>query len=196
MKKIEIVLLIGLILGLIMTIFHLPGSNILTIISLFLLSMLYFYLGFAIFNNIRFRKVFQKKSYKGKSTSRIIIGIGTGLALSVSIIGILFKFQLWPGETVQLGIGLFGLGIIILISLFNLKKDPDKYYLDVLKRAIIIATISIFAISIPTKVLLDWRFPNNPEYVQALLDSKTDPSNPELWENVEKERFKMENGNK
>lgn len=191
MKKTELILIGLAVLALVMKFFHLPGSGILTVLTLSSISVIYMYLGFALFNKIRFRKIFKKESYKGISTKRIIGGIGTGLALSFSAIGILFKFQSWPGASMQLSIGLFGLGIVTIISLIKIKKSTDNYYTNILKRVAFFGAICIFLFAIPTKTWLNWKYPNHPEYVNAVLDAQANPDNQELWDNVEEEREKM-----
>ena len=171
--------------------FHLPASGILTVLSLSSLSVIYMYLGFALFNNIHFRKIFKKETYKEISTKRIIGGVGTGLALSVSVIGILFKFQSWPGASANLIMAIVTLSILAIISLIKMKKSEDNYYSNILKRIAIFGAICIFLFSIPTKTWMEWKYPNNPEYVKAVLDAKSDPENQELWDKVDEEREKM-----
>ena len=191
MKKAELILIGLAVLALIMKYFHLPASGILTVLSLSSISVIYMYLGFALFNNLRFSKIFKKESYQGISTNRIIGGIGTGLALSFSAIGILFKFQSWPGTTVQLGVGCFGLGIVTVVSLIKIKKSVDGYYSDILKRVAFFGITCVFLFAIPTKTWLNWKYPNNTEYVHAVLDAQSNPDNQELWDKVEVEREKM-----
>ncbi len=191
MKKTELILIGLAVFALVMKFFHLPGSGILTVLSLSSISVIYMYLGFALFNNLRFRKIFQKDSYKGISTKRIVGGIATGLALSSSAIGILFKFQSWPGASMQLGIGLFGLGMVTVISLIKIKKSTDSYYQNILKRVAFFGAICIILFAIPTKTWLNWKYPNHPEYVNAIIDAQADPGNQELWKKVEEEREKI-----
>lgn len=191
MKKTELILIGLVVLALLLKFLHLPGSEILTILSLSSISVYYMYLGFALFNNLKFRKIFKKGSYKGISTNRIIGGIVTGLALSISAIGILLKFQSWPGASMQLGFGLFGLGIVTVISLIKIKKSTDNYYQNILRRVVFFGTICIILSAIPKRTWLNWNYPNYPEYVNAVLDAQANPENQELWEKVEEEREKM-----
>lgn len=150
MKKTETIFFGLAILGLIMTIFHLPYSGVLLVFSLLSISIFYFYFGFAFFSNIRLKNIFKKESYKDISTKRILGAIATGFALSVSAIGILFKFQSFPGTTVILGIGLFGLIVITIISSIKIQKGTDNYYLKILKRSMIFGVICIILLVLPT----------------------------------------------
>jgi hypothetical protein len=191
MKRTELILIGIAVLALIMKFLHLPASGILTVLSLSSISVIYMYLGFALFNNLRFRKIFKKESYKEISTKRIVGGIGAGLALSVSAIGILFKFQSWPGASANLIMGIVGLSVVTIISLIKMQKNKDNYYSNILKRVAGFGAICIFLLVIPTKTWLGWKFPNNPEYVQAVLDAQANPDNQELWQKVDEEREKM-----
>ena len=170
-----------------------PASGVLTVLSFSSLSVIYMYFGFALFNNIQFRKIFKKETYKEISTKRIIGAVGAGLALSVSAIGILFKFQSWPGASANLIMGIVTLSIVAIISLTKMKKSADNYYSNILKRIVIFGAICIFLFAIPTETWLSWKFPNNPEYVQAVLEAQADANNQELWDKVDAEREKMYN---
>ena len=191
MKKAELALIGISILALIMKMFHLPASGVLTVLSLSSLSVIYMYLGFAIFNNIQFRKILKKETYKEISTKRIIGGVGAGLAISVSVIGVLFKFQSFPGASANLIMGIVTLSLVSIISLIKMKKSTDNYYSNIVKRTIIIGAISIFMLAIPTKTWLECKYPNNPKYVKAVLEARSEPGNQELWNKVDKEREKM-----
>ncbi|MFT6166691.1 MAG: glucan phosphoethanolaminetransferase (alkaline phosphatase superfamily) [Vicingaceae bacterium] len=191
MKKTEKILLLIALLGLTFKLFHWPGASALLILSLSALSVFYMYFSFAFFNGIELRKVFKKESYTGISTLRIVGAIGTGLGLSVALVGILFKLSFWPGATMQLITGLAVLLIVTVISFFKLKNSNDGYYFKVLKRAVPVVSICITLIYIPTQVWLELRYPNNPEYVQALIEAEANPSNSELWEKVDEEKEKM-----
>ncbi|HOS16899.1 MAG TPA: hypothetical protein PKX15_07825, partial [Bacteroidales bacterium] len=61
----------------------LPGGNIMLLLSLSLLSLLYYGFGFALFNRIGFKQLVKKESYTGISMFMIIIAVITGIALSV-----------------------------------------------------------------------------------------------------------------
>ncbi len=74
-----------------------------------------------------------------------------------------------------------------------MKKGADNYYSNILKRIVIFGAICIFLFAVPTETWLSWKFPHNPEYVQAVLDAQADPNNQELWDKVDVEREKMYN---
>src|SRR5882762_1302875 len=86
------------------------------IISISLLSCIYFYFGFALLNGIGFQAMFKKASYVGISSGRMIGAIGVGFFLSVILIGILFKLQIWMGSVEMITIGTTGLFVTLLAA--------------------------------------------------------------------------------
>ena len=73
----------------------------------------------------------------------------------------------------------------------KIKKSNDTYYPNILKRVAIFGVICIFLFAIPTKPWLNWKYPNNPEYVQAVLEAQENLDNKELWDKVDEETKKM-----
>ena len=191
MKKAEITLLVLAFIGILFTFLHYPGSGVITILSFSSLSVMYMYFGFALFNNIRLRSIFKKASYTGISRRRIIGGIGAGAALSLSAIGMMFKFQSFPGTLIQLGIGLLALIIVAIISLVKNRKSTDAYYPNILKRVISFAIVCTFLIVVPHKMWLTMKYPGYPEFVNAILEAEEDPDNQALWDKVAEEEDKM-----
>ncbi|MFA0964051.1 hypothetical protein AB9P05_19745 [Roseivirga sp. BDSF3-8] len=108
MKTTEQLLAALFSIGLLLKALHLQGANMVTALSLTALSCLYFYLGFALFNGIRLRRLFKRDSYT-MSTWRIIGSVGAGMALSMVVTGILFKVMHWEGSNVMLTSGLLPL---------------------------------------------------------------------------------------
>lgn len=191
MKKTELILILLALIALIMKLMYLPGSLILIVLSLSSLSLFYFYLGFAFFNGIRFRKILKRESYKGISTQRIIIGIGTGFVLNIAAIGVLFKIQSYSGASMILLISLFGLGILMIFSVIKMRENTDNYYANIFKRVASFGAICVFFIAMPSKTWLDLNYPNNPEYVQAILEVEANPNDQELQDKVKEENEKM-----
>src|SRR5258706_11537060 len=98
MKIIERASLIISLVGFLLKLLLIRTGNPTLIISASLLSFIYFYFGFALLNNIGFRAMFKKASYANISIGRILGAIGVGLFLSIVLIGILFKLQIWNGS--------------------------------------------------------------------------------------------------
>ena len=191
MKKAEIIIATLSFIAIGLNLLFIPGSSVLTTLSLLTLSMFYCYFSFALFNNIRLRNVFKKEAYKITTTSRIIGAVGTGFALSLAIVGILFKFQFWPGADFNLLAGLCGLMIITVFGLIKYSKNKSEFYKRIFKRIVLIGGLGLVLLLIPKTSWVDIKYRNNPEYAAALKKAMADPNNKELWEKEELERKKM-----
>ena len=128
MKTTEKILGIIIVLSLVLKIFNIPGNSVLFVFSVSFLVMIYFYLGFALFNEIPLKGIFKKKSYENIHGLRIIGAVFSGMSLSMILAGILFKIQHWPGENTQLASGLVLSAIIILVALSKYIKRKGPFY--------------------------------------------------------------------
>lgn len=193
MKKTEIIIGTLSIIALGLNLLLIPGGGVLTVLTLSTLSTIYFYFSFALFNDIRFRKIFKKDSYENISRWRIIGAIGTGFALSATTAGLMFKFQSWPGADFNLGAGLVGLLIVTIIGLIKYSRNKSNYYTRIFKRAAIFGGLGLILMLTPKTSWIELKYRNHPEYIDALKKAMADPDNKELWDNVETERQKMNN---
>lgn len=153
MKKLEKILGAIIILSLAMKVTFIPGGAILNILSLAILSWIYYPLGFAFFNQIRLRHIFKKSSYQGISALRIIGAISIGMALSGICSGILFIIQHYAGGEKMLIAGLGYTGIILIIVLFKFFKRKDIFYKRILKRIAIIGGFGLLLLVFPDSIL-------------------------------------------
>lgn len=195
MKKAEIIMGALSILALGLNLLLVPGSGLLTFLTLSILSIIYFILGFALFNGIQLRNVFKKESYTDVSGSRIIGAVGTGWALSATINGIMFKFQSWPGAEINLNAGLVGLLIVVIIGKIKYSKNRSEYYTRIFKRIVIFGGLGLVLMLFPKTSWVELKYRENPDYVDAYKKAMADPDNKELRENVEVERQKMNSEN-
>ena len=191
MKKTEITLIIIGLFGIVIDLLHLPGASILIMVPLVILSFLYTYLGLALFNNIKIKEIFRRTSYQNVNLNRILVGIGTGMALGSSVMGIIFKFLSWPGSAAMLGIGFLSTLVIGIISLIKRKNDKQRFYKNILKRVGLYGMLCFILLVLPMEVWLNIRHPRNPDYVQAVMKARANPEDPTLWLEVDKERVKM-----
>lgn len=192
MKKIELIVGLISLLSLVLNLLLVPGGGVLTILMLSIFSMLYFALSIVILNNIGLRSAFKKESYKGISTARIIGSIATGIALSITIIGVLFKFQSYPGANLELIYGLTGLIIVLIVGLIRYIKTKNKFYIDVFKRLLIVGGFGLMLILMPNGMLIDIKYRNHPEYAKALKNVTIDPFNKDFQGKLQEERQKLE----
>lgn len=145
MTKLEKILLIIAAVALILKLLSIPGMSLFLVISLLGLAMLYFYFGFALFNQIEFNNIFKKASYQKIKNIRILGAIGVGSALSIICIGSLFKIQHWLGSALYIYVGLSLAFVLMIISLIKFNKSKDEYYKTILIRLI---PFSLFGVAI------------------------------------------------
>ena len=192
MKKAEIILIVSSLIVLIINLLIIPGGAFLTILTLSSISLLYCYFSFALFKNIRLRKVFQKESYKETTTLKLLGTIFTGFTLSTTIIGILFKFLRWPGAHIMLLVGVSGLLIVISISIIKYINNKSEFYLKISKRVAIFGGIGLFLILMRPTFLVEFKYRNYPNYVNAVKKLALEPNNKHLQKIVDEERKKMD----
>ncbi len=171
--------------------FLMPYASFIITIFMLSLSLLYFFLGFALLNNIRFRHIFKKGSFKNISTLRLSGTTFTGVILSMTIIYILFKFQRWPYGNQGLYMSLIFLLIILLTCIIKQFASSNKFYSLFLMRLTIIGFSGLFFLLIPDETLLDIRYRNYPEYVKAEKKHMANPENESLRLEAQKQRLKM-----
>ena len=152
MKRLELILLTGTILSLILAFLNTPLDSLIGSVFFITLSCLYFCLGFALFNNIPFRKIFIPDSYKGIGSSRILIAIGTGLAFSVLTIGIMCSVLSYPMAKTFLAVGIALAVIIIILALIKNAQEKDNFYRNIILRSFIFIIIAIIFLLLPGHV--------------------------------------------
>ncbi len=190
MKKFEKIILILIVIALIMKFSLIPGGSVLVGISLTILSIIYYLLGFAFFNGIRLRHVFKKQSYKGISALRVIGGIGTGMGLSTIIIGIQFKLLHVAGADMMLKVGLGTTIVILFIAFIKFLKAKDEFYKLIFSRIAIIGGLGLILAVLPALTLTKIQFRNHPEYIEAYKEFLNDPQNEELRKKKDEEFLK------
>ncbi len=192
MKQTERILGASIILLMLLRLFfNYPYSSLLITLLIVLLSLLYFGFSFALLNKIRFRNLFKKESYNGITTLRIIGTILTGIVLSLVTIYSLFKFQNWPYGNFGLLYSLRLLLIIIIVVLIKFITSKKSFYSNFLWRLGIIGIIATSLYCLSSESLLEMKYRNFPEYVEAEKKSMKDPTNKELERKATEERMKM-----
>jgi hypothetical protein len=191
MKKAEIIIAIICIVAIVMNLLLVPGATIATVLSLSTLSCMYMYFSFALFNGIRLRNITKKESYKGISKPRIIGAVGAGLALALTIIGIMCIMQSYPGASFNLGEGLVALSIISVVGVVRYLKTKSSYYTGIFKRVIIIGAFGLTLLYLPRTTIIDFKYRNHPGFRDALKNVIANPDNEKLQQKLEEERVKM-----
>ncbi len=137
MKKTEIALGGIVLAGIILRTLNLPGNGIIIVLSMTILAMMYYLLGFAVFNNIELRGIFQKVSYKKTTALEIILAVFAGIIIASLAMGILFNLQSYPGRELMLLTGLIATGLVLLISLVSYLVSGSGFSKRVLSRAVV-----------------------------------------------------------
>ena len=188
----EIIFSVLFVLGFILFLSRIPGASITIIVSLGLLSSLYFCFSFAVLNGIPLRKIFKKESFHGIKTLRIIGTVLTGICISGIIMGILFRVMSWPGSLVMLLFNGIGLVIIAVTLILKQLKNKSKLNTLVLSRAAIFCILALLLFFTPTYTFDALRFgKEHPEYIEALKTLDKDKENPELQKKVDEEWSKI-----
>ncbi len=191
MKRIEIISGSLAVLGILFYVLNYSFGAMITIISLLTLSGLYFYFGFALFNDIQFREILKKDSYKDISTMRIFGGIGTGIAFSIILIGILFKILRWPFANQNLLIGGIMIFIILILSMIRFLKHKNGLYREIFLRFLIYGPLCCVLLFLPNYAFLELKYRNYPNYIEAVKNLDSDPDNTDLQIEEQKEYDKI-----
>lgn len=194
MKRTEQILVLLAVLAIILNLALVPGGVAFTLLTLMLLSSLYFCFSFALLNGIRLRKVFKKESYQGVSALQILGAICTGFTLSLLLIGILFKLLRWPGANVDLMVGLLLATIIAIVCVIRYFMNASVFCKRILTRTIIATVAGIILIMIPAQTIVHFKYRNYPAYLEAFDRYQEHPDDVELLRHMDEERRKVEEG--
>ncbi len=149
MKKLEMILIIGAIIGLLLILLKTPFDSLITSVFFITLSCLYYILGFALFNDIPVRKMFKADSYRGIGTWRILIAIGTGIALSILTIGFMFSILGYPMAKTLLIVGIVLAAIIITLALMKNAQEKNEFYRNIILRSFAFVIIAVIFLLLP-----------------------------------------------
>ncbi len=195
MRKLEKIFIVLILLGAIGSLNRIEQSNLIFLIGCTLLSMLYFFLSFALFNNVTFRNIFKSSSFT--SVGRVVGSIGLGIALSICIIGIQFKFLVLEGSDSMLIIGntlLIFTGIVAATLLFMRNKHQPGFYIRIFKRLIPVLLMGLLSLMVSGEYIVDIRYRNNPKLAELIKQSLDGPYDQELYNKIQEEKAK-ENSN-
>ena len=75
----------------------------------------------------------KKTSYQNVSQGRIIGAFGTGIPLSILLMGIVFDLLILPGAEAMMHVGLIWLGLVLVLIIIEvLKSGVNQYHRRVL----------------------------------------------------------------
>lgn len=131
--KTEKALVIIAIIGIFLKMFHVPGGAPLLVLSLLILALLYFPLGFYFLSD---------KSYKENTVTSIVFG----WLLSVCFIGIMFRIMHWPGAKMMNFIGALTALPLTIFVYFKYKDatvENKVYFRNLLIRSTVLLILSV-----------------------------------------------------
>lgn len=185
MRNTEKILGLTFLAGLVMKFMLVPGAGIIITLSLLSIAIMYYFLGFALFNEIPGRAIFKKESYKGTSVLRIIGAIGAGMGISMICNGILFKLQDWPSALSSLEYGLILTSIVLVISIVKFFKTRSNFYVMIFKRIAVIGILGLILFFTPALTIVKFQFRNHPDYIKAYEQYGINPKDEMLSHKVE-----------
>jgi hypothetical protein len=186
MNKIEKILGFGAIFFMLLRlIINYPYSALLIALSTFILSLIYLFFSFKLLKGNKEESVGKKSSLR---ETGIIL---TGISLSLVVIGILYKFLSWSYGNWILMYGLLFLIIILIISIFKFSQTKAEFYKNLVVRIVIIGGFGALMLFTKNETLLEIKYRNFPDYVEAEKKLMQDPMNKELEIRANEERQKM-----
>lgn len=184
MKKAEIILAVLTLIGILLSVLHIPGGNILAVLTMTILSMVYFCLSFALLNGLGFRGMIKNDNYKVISALRMVGAVLSGIVFSTAIIGILFRWMMWPGAGAMLIVSIPGFLIMLIIVLIKYFTKKELFYRNMLIRIVIIG-IPLVVLFVNSSLVRNIRYSDNPELLQAIEEAEQNPEDESLWRKVD-----------
>jgi hypothetical protein len=126
--------------------FDIPGFRILFLLSVSLLSMIYFLLSFFIINELPLFKRPDPLETRNPNGFQITASILFGILSSTALIGFVFTVNHYPDNQSMLYMGLIPLTILTFISIFNVIKQKDRFNMNLLIRGVILISSGVLLI--------------------------------------------------
>jgi hypothetical protein len=171
------------IIGLLFKFFNIPGSSLVLILSLSVMAIIYFPVGFFFFSD---------KTIKNQN---LPLSIVSGFFLSIIPIGMLFKLQYWPGGQINLLIGSISASVILIVTLFlnsKAKENLKTYYKNMILRTAILIILSASLYFIPSTTLIKLQYRNEPEFAKIKTLYYANPNNEEYRKQHDNYFFKQD----
>lgn len=147
------------LIGLVFRVLHWPFGGFLTVLGFSTAAVVYFPLGWLLFGGA------------SRKDQLLPLSVITGLVLSLTVIGMLFKLQFWPGAEFNLMMGLGGC-VAVLVALFGIhsRRPLAEHYFNALRyRLVVIGLIGFCLYWVPTPALIDASVGAGTERAQLLI---------------------------
>lgn len=170
---------------------NVPAMAVLFVLIMSVFALFYFYCSLILLNDIPFKGIFNKESYKGWGFLRIILSFFGGIIISIAIIGLMFHVQYWPGSTILLSFGLFLLASVLIVAQMKLQSSDSAFWSGLRGRALVFLVITGVVAVLPHSTWVEIKYRNNPEYVAAFKEAIKDFDDQGLWDRVAEEKSKI-----
>lgn len=190
MKKNEKAFVFIIIIGLILKLSLVSIGQWILLIGVGLLANTYFFGFTSLLNNESYQSFSQNRNFlKNKSPHQFL----PPYSIVIIIIGMLFKFNAWPGGNMLIATGLSML-IIGLFFIYRTQNDNKAWKMGAYKRMLIFGILGLLFYSLPNFYFFEIINRNHPEYIEATKNFYEDPENESYKLKMDVEREKMENG--
>lgn len=197
MRIVEIVLAGLAFIAILFKLFTIPLGGLIFVLSLTTLSLVYFFGGFLLFNDIGIRKLGSKQPFKDVTAAQMVGSIFLGFTLSLLAIGLVFKLQLWPLASRILIPGIFTLTAMVIAAMIAAAMSKKLFTKSSAIRMAIWLVIGISAALLPQGTWIDILHRNDPEYAKVVKEYHANPDDPEVQQKLdEMNREKMEKRHK
>ena len=190
-RKVEKVLVVFIIIGVLFKILHFPGAYPLIILGVGSLSIVYFLSG--VINKSGTPKWLEKIFTDENQNNFLVPNLVFGYVFSIGLIGILFKVMRYPGEGPMLTVAISGFAIAFLFSYFRLKDKFMEKVSPYFTRIFIIGGLVAVFYAIPKEAIIDFYYGDYPGYAKVLKELDKDPFNTDLQDSAHVEYEKMMN---
>ncbi|MEM7657761.1 MAG: hypothetical protein AAF399_16640 [Bacteroidota bacterium] len=165
-----------------------PQLGVFVLLCLFLLSIMYFFLGFFLMQGLGFADLNEAARKKQLSIARTIGSAGLGIGMSALLLGIMFQIQLWTGgaETLLMGLGVCGVALGIVV--FKWTQGKEVMYRNLMIRLLLALSIGLVFFFVSPYTWQKVRHRNDVEFVQALEKAEANPED----EAAMKELFELQ----
>jgi uncharacterized membrane protein len=174
-----------------MKLFHVPLGSIVFVLSTMILTLLYQYFSFALLHGIRLRDITKKGQFAEVPKLQVAGAVLIGIALSVGIIGVVFKMQSWPSAHFLLIVGTIILVFAFALSFFYWMQSRQAFFKRTMWRVGIVGALTLGLLLYPRKEWISLRYSDYPEYVKAAHYALDHPSDTLALQNMLRERELM-----
>ncbi len=145
MKKIELILILIALTGIIMVRAGIETAWYIIIPALLSDGLLYFFFGFAVINNIKSGNLFRAKTYRDFSFLHLSGSVLAGMSLSLVPLAVLFRLKEYPlGGTITFYAGIFSVLNLLIITLLYFIKKQLLYRENIIRFGIAVFIILAF----------------------------------------------------